>query len=124
MKYIKIHKIVTYLIATVWLVNGLFCKILNFVPRHEQIIAQILGETYSRELAILIGFSEVIMTFWILSGYKKRWNVITQISVITVMNSIEFVLVPNLLLWAHFNSVFALLFIAIIYYNEFYLNRK
>ena len=33
----------TFLIAGVWLVFGLYCKVLNQVPRHEEIVAQILG---------------------------------------------------------------------------------
>jgi hypothetical protein len=35
------------LIAAAWLVNGLFCKVLNFVPRHEEIVRRILGDEYS-----------------------------------------------------------------------------
>jgi DoxX-like protein len=54
-------KILTFLIATVWLANGLLCKVLDFVPRHEQIVARILGNDYSRPLTILIGLSEIVM---------------------------------------------------------------
>jgi len=124
MKSATLHKFLIYIIAAVWLVNGLFCKVLNFVPRHEQIVAKILGDSYSRQLTVLIGLSEIIMTFWVLSEYKKRGNVIAQIIVIATMNTMEFILVPNLLLWGYFNATFALLFIGIIYYNEFYLNKK
>lgn len=41
-----IHRILTYLIAAVSLINGLFCKVLNLVPRHRQIVAEILGEDH------------------------------------------------------------------------------
>ena len=40
------------------------------------------------------------------------------------MNALEFILVPDLLLWGKFNSLFALLLIAVIYINEFRLNKK
>lgn len=120
----RIYKILTYCIATVWIVNGLFCKVLDFVPRHEQIVARILGEDYSRPLTILIGISEIIMAIWILSGYKTKLNAILQIGVVTTMNTIEFILVPDLLLWGKLNSLFAFIFILIVYYNEFYLNKK
>lgn len=30
-----LNKILNFLIATVWLANGLLCKVLNGVPRHE-----------------------------------------------------------------------------------------
>lgn len=118
------HKIVTILIAVVWIVNGLFCKVLNLVPRHEQIVARILGGTHSRLLTCLIGIAEILMACWILSGIKARLNAITQILIIAVMNSIEFILAPDLLLWGRMNAVFALLFMAMIYYNEFKLKAS
>jgi len=40
------------------------------------------------------------------------------------MNTLEFILVPDLLLWGRLNSLFALLFISLVYYNEFVLNKK
>lgn len=116
------HKLLTYFIAFVWLVNGLLCKILNLVPRHEQIVARILGDKYSRTLALIIGFSEIGMAIWILSGFKSRFNAILQIAIVASMNILEFILVPDLLLWGRFNSIFACLFILIIYYTEFKLN--
>jgi uncharacterized membrane protein YphA (DoxX/SURF4 family) len=118
------HKVLTYFIAMVWMVNGLICKLLNFVPRHEQIVARILGNEYSRPLTILIGVSEIVMAIWILSGFKARLNAMSQIAVIVIMNTLEFILVPELLLWGRFNSLFALLFILVIYMNEFYLNKN
>ena len=124
MKTRKIFKILTFCIATVWLVNGLFCKILNLVPRHEQIVAQILGGDYSRELTILIGLSEILMAIWVLSKFKTRLNAITQITIVGLMNFLEFILVPDLLLWGKLNSLFAFLFILVIYFNEFYWNKK
>jgi len=120
----RIYKILTYCIATVWIVNGLFCKFLNLVPRHEQIVARILGDDYSRLLTILIGLSEIIMAVWILSAYKTRLNTIAQITVVATMNTLEFILVPDLLLWGKLNSLFASIFILVVYFNEFYLNNK
>ena len=120
----KLHTYLTYLIATIWIVNGLFCKVLNFVPRHEQIVARILGSTYSRPLTIAIGFSEIVMAVWILSKYKTKLNTVTQIAVVLVMNSIEFMLAPDLLLWNNVNILFAVLFTSVVYYNGFGLNTK
>ena len=124
MKNKKSHKALTLLISLVWLVNGLFCKVLNLVPRHEQIVAQILAEDYSRPLTILIGLSEVVMAVWIISKFKSKLNAITQILVVALMNALEFILVPDLLLWGKLNSLFALLLIGLIYCNEFVLNKK
>jgi len=120
----KIYKILTYCIAIIWAVNGLFCKVLNLVPRHEQIVSAILGSKYSRALTILIGLSEFMMAIWIIIGIKSKLNAITQIVIITTMNTIEFVMVPDLLLWGKLNSLFAFLLISIIYFNEFKLNKK
>ena len=120
----RIHKMLTYCIATVWIANGLFCKVLNLVPRHEQIVARILGDDHSRLLTILIGLSEIIMAVWILSAYKTKLNAIAQIAVVATMNTLEFILVPDLLLWGKLNSLFAFIFILVVHYNEFYLNKK
>lgn len=119
----RIYKILTYCIATVWIVNGLFCKVLNLVPRHEQIVAKILGADYSRPLTILIGFSEIIMAAWILSGYKTKLNAIAQIAIVATMNTLEFILAPELLLWGKLNACFAFLFILVVSFNEFYLKK-
>lgn len=124
MKEKMIFKVVKYFIAFVWLANGLVCKILNFVPRHEEIVARILGEEYSNVLIILIGVSEVIMAIWFLSGIKSKVNAYTQIAIVFIMNILELFLVPDLLLWGRFNSLFALCFILIVYYYQFHLRKS
>jgi len=124
MKIRKIHTILIYCISTVWIVNGLFCKVLNLVPRHQQIVARIFGNEYSRVLIILIGLSEILMAIWILSNIKQRLNAMAQIAIVGIMNTLEFMLVPDLLLWGKLNSLFALIFILVVYFNEFYLNKK
>lgn len=120
------HQIITYFISTVWLINGLVCKVLNLVPRHEQIVGRILNldRPSANIFTILIGILEIIMAIWILSGILTRLNAITQILIIATMNILEFILVPDLLLWGKVNAVFASLFILLIYYNEFYFNKK
>ena len=118
------HKLLNYLIATVWIANGLYCKVLNLVPRHQEIVARILGVDYSRILTILIGLSEIFMAIWILSKIKTRLNAIAQIAIVATMNTLEFILVPDLLLWGKLNALFAFIFIIIVYFNEFYLNKK
>ena len=124
MKLERKHLTINYFIATVWIINGLICKVMNLVPRHQQIVSRILGEDHSRLLTLLIGLSEILMAVWILSGVYSRLNVISQIVIIAIMNTLEFILVPDLLLWGKANALFALLFIFIIYYNEFHLNQR
>lgn len=124
MKYKTAHKLLTYCIAIIWLVNGLFCKVLNLVPRHEQIVAKILNIQNARLLTLAIGFSEICMAIWIVSRIKTKLNALVQIFIIAVMNTMEFILTPDLLLWGKFNAVFAFMLILTIYFNEFILKPK
>lgn len=119
-----IHIILTYFIAAVWFVNGFFCKVLNLVPRHQQIVQRITGSVHSSLFTKLIGIAEIIMAIWIVSRFKSNINAIIQIVVIAAMNTIEFILAPDLLLWGKFNSLFAFLFILVININEFWLNKR
>lgn len=118
------HRILKLLIAGVWLINGLFCKVLNLVPRHQEIVAQILGSDHAPSLTVLIGLSETVMAIWVLSAYKSRLNAVFQITLVACMNILEFILVPELLLWGKLNAMFAFLFIAIVYYTEFVLGSN
>ena len=118
------NKILNYFIALIWFINGFFCKILNLVPRHQEIVARILNEEYSREITFTIGVLEILMVIWILSNYKSKLNSIAQILIVITMNIIEFVFAKDLLLFGKLNLLFALLFCSIIYYNEFGIKRK
>jgi len=124
MKNQNLHRILTILISLVWLVNGLVCKVLNLVPRHQQIVSEILGYEHSRLLTILIGLAEVVMAIWIMSKYKSKNNAAIQIIIVATMNLLEFILVSELLMWGKMNSIFAFVFISIVWYNEFVLNQK
>lgn len=115
----SLHKIIHFLIALIWLVNGLICKVLDLVPRHRQIVAAILGEEHSLLLTRLIGISEIAMAAWVLSGIARRLNAVLQIATIATMNVLEFFLVPDLLLFARWNALFAFLLIIVIYHHEF-----
>jgi DoxX-like family len=119
-----IHYILNCCIATIWLLNGLFCKVFKLVPRHQEIVARILGTNHSRAFTFLIGLSETAMAIWIVTGIRSRLNAATQILIIATMNTIEFFLAPDLLFWGKLNAVYAFILIVVIYYNEFYLNRK
>jgi len=112
------YRLINYFITLIWLVNGLFCKVLNFVPRHKAIVTRILGPEHSSLFTFLIGLSEIVMACWILSGIMPRTNVFVQIMIISAMNILEFFLAPDLLLWGKANALFAFLFVLLIYYNR------
>jgi DoxX-like family len=118
------HRLLTQTIALVWLINGLFCKVLNLVPRHTQIVGSILGETHAVLFTRTIGILETGMAVWILVGWYPRLNALTQITLVLTMNALEFFLVPDLLLFGKMNSLFALLFVLVVYYNTFVLQSK
>lgn len=120
----KFKKLLTYFISLVWFINGLYCKILNQVPRHQEIVARILNEEYAREITFTIGILEIIMVIWILSNYKSKLNAFSQIGIIVLMNIIELIFAKDFLLFGNLNIVFAILFCAVIYYQEFILKNK
>lgn len=120
----QMHVVVTLLIATVWIAFGLFCKVLDFVPRHEEIVARILGVRYAGPITRGIGVLEVMMGLWVLSGLEKEVNAIAQMTLIGIMNLTEAILVPDLLLWGRLNAVFALALIAVIYVNVWKLGER
>lgn len=118
------YQLRTWLIASVWLMNGLFCKVLKLVPRHEQIVARILGEQYAETLTLFIGLSEIGMAIWILTNIRPKYNAITQMVLVMLMNIIEWICVPDLLLWGRLNIFFALVFVGIVYYHTFIAGLK
>lgn len=106
---------VTYLIAAVWFVNGIWAKILHGVPRHEQIVARILGDAWARPLTVAIGVGEVAIGLWVLSRRWPRWCAVVQIALVLAMNVLEAWLAPDLLLHGRWNAFWALLFAAFLY---------
>ncbi len=124
MKQTRTYKTLIILIAIIWMINGLFCKILNLVPRHREIVAEILGETSSSTLTIAIGILEIIFALWIFLDYKSKLHAILQIIVVLTMNIIEFFIVPDLLYWGKFNIIFALAFVSLIHYTYFIHNTN
>jgi uncharacterized membrane protein YphA (DoxX/SURF4 family) len=119
-----VNKLISLAIAIVWLVNGLFCKLLNLVPRHQQIVSRILGDEYAAIATKAIGVSEVFMCIWVLTGIKSRLCTIFQIVIVALLNIIEYILAPDLLLFGRTNIIFATLLIIVIFINGFVINKK
>ena len=118
------HYVITTFIALVWLINGLVCKVFNLVPRHQEIVGTVLGSTYAREWTFAIGVAEIGMALWFYSRWQSRISAWLTIMGVALMNIIEFLRSPELLLWGKLNSLFALLFIVLVYYNEYILQPK
>lgn len=124
MKRAAIHKILTILISLVWLINGLYAKVLGFVPRHQEIVARILGGEISFVGVKVIGVLEICMFLWVISRKFSRLAAIVQIVIVMTMNILEFILVPDLLLFGRMNIIMALMFVSVIYLNEFIIKPK
>ena len=115
----KISFLLTVLIALVWLVNGLFCKVLDLVPRHREIVGRILGESHADWLTLMIGLGEVAIAFWVISRLFPKVCVLFQSSLIITMNLLEMVFVTDTLLWGKWNILFAMMFCAFLLWKEF-----
>ncbi|AHJ97021.1 hypothetical protein Hsw_1426 [Hymenobacter swuensis DY53] len=100
------------------------CKVLHLVPRHEAIVARMLGPAYASPLTKLIGLAEIGMALWVLSGRYLRLSVAVQIALVLTMNVLGFLLAPDLLLWHHYNLLFAGLFTLVLYYYGFRLTPR
>lgn len=94
------------------------------MPRHKQIVEEILGTTYSQIYIILIGIGEVCIAIWIISNLWKKLCGACQIILIALMNIIEFITVPKLLLFGKLNIVIAFIFITVVYVHYFIVKTK
>jgi len=113
-----IYPFLRFALGLVWMINGLYCKVLNQVPRHQEIVSRLLSEEWQRELTLLIGLSEIALALVIWSGWKRSFVNWTQIVLILSMNILEVVFVPELLLWGRWNGLLALFFVLFLYGYE------
>ena len=87
-------------------------------------MARILGNDISFVAAKVIGALEICMFIWIISRKFSRLAAVSQIIIVLTMNIREFILVPDLLLFGRMNIIIALVFVSVIYLNEFIIKPK
>lgn len=85
-------------VAFVWLVFGIAFKVLRLLPRHERIVARIVGERVAPVLTRLIGVGEAAVGVWMLSGLFATWCALFQSVLVITMNAIEIRRARDLLL--------------------------
>jgi DoxX-like family/Uncharacterized conserved protein (COG2071) len=93
--------IATWCVVSVWLVHGLYNKLLHGSPRHLAIVQSVpglAGPTGQRVL-VLIGLFEVAMALWVLSGWRGRLCAATQTVALLSMNVFELSFARDKLLW-------------------------
>jgi hypothetical protein len=86
------------LVAAVWLVFGVAFKLLRLVPRHERIVARILGDAVAPALTRMIGVGEAMIGLWALTGFLAPWCALAQTALVVTMNAIEIRRARDLLL--------------------------
>jgi DoxX-like family len=82
-------------VAAVWLYEGLWCKVLGR-DRHEvQVVAAVprLGPVVARRFLLVLGWAEVALAMWVLSGATAGLCAIAQTALLVALNA-------NGLLWA------------------------
>jgi uncharacterized membrane protein YphA (DoxX/SURF4 family) len=85
-------------VAAVWIVFGVAFKLLRLVPRHERIVARILGDEVAPVLTRLIGVGELFVGVWMLSGRYAIECAAAQTALVVTMNAIEIWKARDLLL--------------------------
>ena len=111
-------------IAGVWLVNGLYAKVLGGAPRHTDIVARVVGEAWAPELVTAIGLGEVGLALWIWGGRYPRTTAVVQVALVTTMNVLELLRARDLLMWGTLNFIFAMAFVGVVAYHGFWLGGR
>lgn len=83
------HLAAGFLLASVWFANGFGAKVLGLVPRHRQIVARFLGSRLAPSATMAIGFAEIAMAAWIVSGVQRPLCASVQAGTILLMNGLE-----------------------------------
>jgi hypothetical protein len=88
-------------VASTWLIQGLYSKVLGGSPRHLQIVQSTPGldGTAGEYALVAIGAAEAAIAVWVLSGYTARVCAATQTVVLLSMNVVELTFARHLLLW-------------------------
>jgi predicted DCC family thiol-disulfide oxidoreductase YuxK len=91
------HSGLRYGVSTVWLFHGLYSKLLNGIPRHQLIVARILGQDHAWLATKAIGLGEIMMAVWMASGITPRRCAAVQTLLLLGMNALELTLARDLL---------------------------
>ncbi len=88
-------------VASVWLVHGLFNKLLHGSPRHLAIVQSVpgLSGATGEHVLMAVGVFEVAIAAWVLSGWMAPLCAATQTIALLSMNVVELAVARNLLLW-------------------------
>jgi uncharacterized membrane protein YphA (DoxX/SURF4 family) len=82
-------------VAAVWVYEGLWCKILGRVPSQVDVVTAVprLGARFAKPLLKVLGFAEVVLALWVMSGVAPGASAIVQTALLVTLNA-------NGLVWA------------------------
>jgi len=88
-------------VAAVWLLHGLYNKLLGGSARHLAIVQSVPGldGVTGERVLTAVGIGEVAIALWVLSGWRPRLCAATQTAVLVSMNVLELTFARDLLLW-------------------------
>lgn len=91
----------TLVVASVWLIHGLYNKLLHGSPRHLAIVQSVPGLTGLSGVRMLaaVGAFEVAISVWVLSGKAPVLCAAVQTVSLLSMNVVELTFARRLLLW-------------------------
>lgn len=96
----RIHLALRILIGSVWVFHGLYSKLLDGIPRHRLIVAQVLGEDLAKMATYAVGTCEVLLGLWVYSHRFPRACAAVQTLAIVTMNALEIARARELLISA------------------------
>ena len=76
-------------IASVWLYQGLWCKLLGRMPRHQAVLTAVpvLTGIRARAALLFLGAAECGIAVWVLSGRHPRQAALVQTGLLAAMNA-------------------------------------
>src|SRR4051812_27374600 len=85
-------------IGGVWIFHGLYSKVLNGIPRHQRIVARVLGQAHAGVATRLIGAGEVLLGVWAVSDEQPLACAAVQTLALVAMNILEIRFAQDLLI--------------------------
>lgn len=82
--------LIRFAVASVWLYEGFWCKVLGRLPRQEAIVESVpgLGGRVAHGFLLVLGYVECGIAVWVLSGWRAHWAALFQTILLAGMNTI------------------------------------
>jgi hypothetical protein len=86
-------------IASVWLYQGLWLKLLGRAPRHQKIVGAVpfLNTSQAGLVLLALGFIECLLAVWVISGFRPREAALIETLLLGCMNAAGLAWARNLI---------------------------